>query len=47
MMQPGQVGTALTVAPYVTLARKALPAGGFDQLRSITLREWEHALGLQ
>ena len=47
MMQPGQVGTALTVAPYVTLARKALPAGGFDQLRTMTLREWEHALGLQ
>jgi histidine decarboxylase len=47
MMQPGQVGTALTVAPYVTLARKAIPAGGFDLLRSMTLREWENALGLQ
>ncbi len=45
IMRPGEVGTALTVAPYVTLARKALPPGGFQALEKMSLREWEHSMG--
>lgn len=45
MMKPGQVGTALTVAPYVTLAKKALPGGNFDNLGKMSLREWEKSMG--
>ena len=47
MMQPGQVGTALTVAPYVTLARKALPGGDFAALKKMNLTEWEKAMGFK
>ena len=46
MMQPGQVGTALTVAPYVTLAKNAAPSGGFDTLYDMSLPEWESSVGL-
>lgn len=45
IMKPGEVGTALTVAPYVSLARNALPAGGFGTLQQMTLPEWEKAMG--
>lgn len=41
IMKPGFVGTALTVAPYVTLARDAVPSGGFGSLNNMTLSEWE------
>ncbi|WP_320008645.1 histidine decarboxylase, pyruvoyl type [Maridesulfovibrio sp.] len=47
IMSPGQVGTALTVSPYVTLARKALPAGGFSALEKISLNEWEKEMGFK
>ncbi len=47
MLKPGQVGTALTVAPYVTLARKAVPGGGFAALEKMTLQEWERSLGFR
>jgi histidine decarboxylase len=46
MMQPGQVGTALTVAPYVTLARGAVPTGGFNTLNDMTLSTWQADIGL-
>lgn len=43
----GYVGCALTCAPYVVLARKAVPAGQKpDVLLSLTLSEWEKAVGL-
>ncbi len=45
MMKPGQVGTALTVAPYVTLAKKAIPGGNFAVLETMSLKEWEKAMG--
>ncbi len=44
IMKPGHVGTALTVAPYVTLARKSLPAGGFKTLEKMSLEEWKKAM---
>ncbi|WP_320169840.1 histidine decarboxylase, pyruvoyl type [Maridesulfovibrio sp.] len=44
IMKPGYVGTALTVAPYVTLARKALPAGGFMALEKMSLKEWKKSM---
>jgi histidine decarboxylase len=45
MMKPGEAGTALTVAPYVTLARKALPGGDFAVLEKMSLKEWEKSMG--
>ena len=45
IMQPGQVGTALTVAPYVVLAKNAVPEGGFGKLNELSLKEWERAMG--
>lgn len=45
IMQPGYVGTALTVAPYVVLAKKAIPAKGFKALESMSLRKWEKSVG--
>jgi histidine decarboxylase len=45
MMKPGQAGTALTVAPYVTLAKKALPGGDFTELEKMSLKEWEKSMG--
>ncbi|HEX6291704.1 MAG TPA: histidine decarboxylase, pyruvoyl type, partial [Herpetosiphonaceae bacterium] len=47
IMQPGEVGTALTVAPYVSLARNAIPSGGFNQLNSMTLSEWVKEMGFE
>ena len=43
IMKPGFVGTALTVAPYITLARDAVPAGDFDGLYTMSLRDWQSA----
>jgi histidine decarboxylase len=45
IMKPGQVGTALTVAPYVTLAQGAVPPTGFASLNDMTLTQWQEALG--
>jgi len=42
----GYVGCALTCAPYVVLARDALPEGGTDRLLEISVSEWEKALHL-
>lgn len=41
IMDPGFIGTALTCAPYVTLAKNAVPAGGFDLLNTMTLSQWQ------
>ena len=46
-MPPGFVGSALTVAPYVVLARNAVPGGGFAALTGMTLSAWERAVGYQ
>jgi histidine decarboxylase len=40
----GQIGSALIAAPYFTLARQAVPSGGADNLRTLTLDEWEHEM---
>ncbi|GAB6043282.1 histidine decarboxylase, pyruvoyl type [Endothiovibrio diazotrophicus] len=45
LIEPGQVGTALAVAPYFTLARDAVPPGGFGALYDMTLSQWERAMG--
>jgi len=43
-----QVGCALACAPYVTLARNAIPVGkNPSDLTDMTLSEWEKALGLE
>lgn len=46
IMKPGYVGTALTVAPYITLAKKAIPQratleDGFSALTTMTLSDWK------
>lgn len=46
MLEERVVGTALTCAPYVVLARKAVPPEGVDALRRLTLSQWEQELGL-
>jgi histidine decarboxylase len=45
IMEPGQIGTALTVAPYIVLAQDAVPEKGFEELNKMTLKEWEKAVG--
>ncbi|MBM4131490.1 histidine decarboxylase, pyruvoyl type [bacterium] len=45
IMPPGHLGIALAVAPYVVLARRALPDGDFAGLARLTLREWERRMG--
>lgn len=47
LMPPGSVGVALAAAPYITLARGALPGGDFAALGRITLGEWERLVGLE
>jgi len=43
----GYVGCALTVAPYVVLAKEAIPHGeNPDKLLEMTLSEWEKSIGL-
>lgn len=45
IMPPSYVGTALTVAPYVSLARNAVPAAGFGALNDMTLSQWKAEMG--
>ena len=40
IMKPGEIGNALTCAPYVTLARDAIPSEGFPSLNRISLSQW-------
>jgi histidine decarboxylase len=47
IIKPGHIGMALTVAPYVALAKKAVPKGGFKTLEKMTLSEWEKSVGLK
>lgn len=45
IMKPGEIGTALTVAPYITLARDAVPSSGFHALNDMTLSQWKQDMG--
>ena len=47
IMKPGQIGTALTVAPYIVLAKDAVPQEGFSKLNEMTLKEWEKSVGFK
>lgn len=40
------VGCALTCAPYVLLAKKAIPTGGPASILNMTISQWESAVGL-
>jgi histidine decarboxylase len=47
MVKPGQIGVALSCAPYVTLARNAIPHGyKSEDLINMTISDWERALNL-
>lgn len=47
MMKPNQIGNAITVGPYVTLARDAVPEGGFGQLNNMTITDWLKEQGFE
>lgn len=47
IIKPGYFGTALTAAPYVVLARKAIPKEGFKVMEKMSLSEWEKAVGFK
>ena len=40
ILKPGEIGDAITVGPYVTLARNAVPLNGFNSLNEMKLSEW-------
>lgn len=44
IMPPGYIGTALTVAPYVVLARNAVPNNEFSKLNDMNITQWEHSM---
>jgi histidine decarboxylase len=46
LIPAGHLGVALAVAPYLVLARKALPDGNFAALNGLTLSQWESRVGL-
>ena len=35
-----RIGNAITVGPYVTLAKDAIPMEGFGKLNDMTLTDW-------
>jgi histidine decarboxylase len=45
-VEPQEVGCALVVAPYITLARNAIPTGGTGQLAESNLAQWQTSLSL-
>ena len=47
IMKPGEIGTALTVAPYIVLAKDAVPKKGFRKLNEMSLKEWEKSVGFK
>lgn len=46
LIPPGHLGVALAVAPYIVLARRAVPEGGFLRLADLTLEEWAQQVGV-
>jgi len=46
-IEAGYVGCALACVPYVVLAQKAIPPSGPASLFSLTLPEWEKAVGFK
>lgn len=41
---PDEVGCALTLIPYFSIARQAVPSAGVSRLRSLSLEEWRRAV---
>jgi histidine decarboxylase len=46
LIPSGHLGVALAVAPYIVLARKAVPGRDFARLYGLTLTQWERQVGL-
>ncbi len=44
-MKSDFVGTALTVAPDITLAQSEGPGSGFNTFYELALSDWEQAVG--
>ena len=47
IMPLGYIGTALTVAPYVVLAKKAVPNNEFYQLNDMNISQWEQLMNFK
>jgi histidine decarboxylase len=45
LIPPGHLGVALAVAPYLVLARRAVPGGDFARLSALSLSAWERQAG--
>lgn len=43
----GHVGCALTCAPYIVMAKKAIPKSGPASMLNMTISDWEKAMGLR
>jgi histidine decarboxylase len=43
----GHVGCALTCAPYIVMAKKAIPKSGPASMLKMTISDWEKAMGLR
>lgn len=39
-LEKNEIGSALVAAPYITIARKAVPQKGFKALKNLKLEEW-------
>lgn len=39
-----EIGCALVAAPYLTLAKNAIPKGGINRLFKMTLQEWQNSI---
>ncbi|MFH1047328.1 MAG: histidine decarboxylase, pyruvoyl type [Patescibacteria group bacterium] len=42
----GEAGCAGVFIPYITLAKKAVPPGGIEELRKLNLNEWQRAINI-
>lgn len=47
MVPEGHVGCSLTCAPYIVMAKNAIPKAGPASMLGMTITEWEKAVGLR
>ncbi len=46
IMKPGEIGKGLICAPYITLAKDAIPSEGFSALNNMSLSQWLDEMNL-
>ncbi len=47
ILKPGYIGNAITVGPYISLARNAVPPDGFGVLNELKLSDWLKEMGFK